>query len=91
MADMCLGIPAEIVDLLPDQPDVAKVNVNGTERTINIGLLADEELSVGTWVLVHLGFAMSVTDETQAQGLDFLEGIGQEYAAELAAAADKQA
>ena len=87
---MCLGIPAEIVDLLPDQPDLAKVNVNGAERTINIGLLADEELLVGTWVLVHLGFAMSVTDQTQAQGLDFLEGIGQEYAGELAAAADKQ-
>lgn len=88
---MCLGIPAEIVDLLPDQPDLAKVQVNGTARTINIGLLADEELSIGTWVLVHLGFAMSVTDQTQAQGLDFLEGIGQEYAAELTGAADKQA
>lgn len=80
---MCLGVPAEISDLLTDQPDLAKVNVNGSERTINIGLLADDELAVGTWVLVHLGFAMSVTDEAQPQGMDFLEGIGQEYAQEL--------
>lgn len=87
---MCLGVPAEIVDLLADQPDLAKVNVNRTERTINVGLLADEELSVGTWVLVHLGFAMSVTDETEAQGLDFLEGICQSYDDELAAAEHKQ-
>ncbi len=35
---MCLGIPGEVIELL-DRQDLAKVNVSGVRRAINIGLL----------------------------------------------------
>ena len=88
---MCLGIPGEIVELLDDRPDLAKVDVSGVKRAINIGLLEDEKLEPGDWVLIHVGFALSKIDEDEAKAaLDFLEGIGQAYADELAALADSR-
>jgi hydrogenase expression/formation protein HypC len=83
---MCLGIPGEVVEILADTPDLAKVNVAGVRRAINIGLLAGEELNPGDWVLIHVGFALSKIDEDEAAAaLEFLEGIGQAYADELRA------
>ena len=88
---MCLGIPGEIVELMDDRPDLAKVDVSGVRRAINIGLLTDEKLEPGDWVLIHVGFALSKIDEDEAKAaLDFLEGIGQAYADELAALADSR-
>ena len=88
---MCLGIPGEIVELLDDRPDLAKVDVSGVKRAINIGLLEDEKLEPGDWVLIHVGFALSKIDEEEAKAaLDFLEGIGQAYADELAALAESK-
>ena len=88
---MCLGIPGEVVELMDDRPDLAKVDVSGVKRAINIGLLEDEQLEPGDWVLIHVGFALSKIDEDEAKAaLDFLEGIGQAYADELAALADSR-
>jgi hydrogenase expression/formation protein HypC len=88
---MCLGIPGEVVELLPDRPDLAKVDVSGVKRAINIGLLEQETLRPGDWVLIHVGFALSKIDEEEATAaLEFLEGIGQAYADELAALADSR-
>ena len=88
---MCLGIPGEIVELMDDRPDLAKVDVSGVRRAINIGLLENERLEPGDWVLIHVGFALSKIDEDEAKAaLDFLEGIGQAYADELAALADSK-
>jgi hydrogenase expression/formation protein HypC len=86
---MCLGIPGEIVEILPDRPDLAKVDVSGVRRAINIGLLDRKRLAPGDWILIHVGFALSKIDEREAQAaLGFLEGIGQAYADELAALRD---
>jgi hydrogenase expression/formation protein HypC len=83
---MCLGIPGEVVELLPDRPDLAKVDVSGVKRAINVGLLEEEKLRPGDWVLIHVGFALSKIDEDEAKAaLEFLEGIGQAYADELQA------
>ena len=83
---MCLGIPGEVVELLPDRPDLAKVDVSGVRRAINIGLLEDQVVQPGDWVLIHVGFALSKIDQDEAKAaLEFLEGIGQAYADELAA------
>jgi hydrogenase expression/formation protein HypC len=71
---MCLGIPGEIVTLA-EHEDMAVVAVEGVERLINIGLLADEGLQPGDWILVHLGFAFSRIDESTAKrSLDFVTG-----------------
>lgn len=83
---MCLGIPGEIVEILPDRPDLAKVDVSGVRRNINIGLLGDERPVPGDWVLIHVGFALSKIDEQEAQAeLEFLEDIGKAYTDELQA------
>jgi hydrogenase expression/formation protein HypC len=85
---MCLGIPGEVIEFLPDQSDLARVNVSGVRRVINVGLLADEKVEPGDWVLIHVGFALSKIDEAEAAAaLQFLEGIGQAYEDELAALA----
>ena len=83
---MCLGIPGEVIELHPEQADLAKVNVSGVRRMINIGLLADDPPVPGEWVLIHVGFALSKIDEQEAAAaLQYLEGIGQSYEDELAA------
>ena len=83
---MCLGIPGEVVELHPEQPDLAKVDVSGVRRMINIGLLSDDPPVPGEWVLIHVGFALSKIDENEAAAaMQFLEGIGQAYEDEISA------
>ena len=83
---MCLGIPGEVVELNPANPDLAKVEVAGVRRNINIGLLADEGVIPGDWVLIHVGFAMSKIDEEEAQrAMEGLQLMGAAYAEELEA------
>jgi hydrogenase expression/formation protein HypC len=72
---VCLGIPGEIIELTAEHEDMAVVAVEGVKRLINIGLLADEGLAPGDWIIVHLGFAFSRIDEAQAKAsLDFVTG-----------------
>ena len=86
---MCLGIPGEIIEINAGQPDLAKVNVSGVKRLINIGLLADDPPQPGEWVLIHVGFALSKIDEDEAAAaMGFLESIGQAYEDEIAALRD---
>ena len=83
---MCLGIPGEVIELHPEQPDLAKVDVSGVRRLINIGLLSDDPPVPGEWVLIHVGFALSKIDESEATAaMQFLEGIGKAYDDEIAA------
>jgi len=63
---MCLGIPGQLVELDPDNDQLARVEVAGVRRIINVGLLEDEILEQGDWVLIHVGFAMSKIDEEEA-------------------------
>ncbi|HUB42528.1 MAG TPA: HypC/HybG/HupF family hydrogenase formation chaperone [Streptosporangiaceae bacterium] len=88
---MCLGIPGEVIEFIQDQPDLARVDVSGVRRVISIALLAAEDLKPGDWVLIHVGFALSRIDEAEAAAaLEFLAGIGQAYADELAALAESR-
>lgn len=80
---MCLGIPGQLVELL-DHPHLARADVSGVGRVINIGLLEDEGLAVGDWVLIHVGFAMSKIDEEEADlALASLKLMGHSYEDEL--------
>ena len=64
---MCLGIPGQVVELLDVHEHLARVDVSGVGRVVNIGLLEDEHLAPGDWVLIHVGFAMSKIDEEEAR------------------------
>ena len=80
---MCLGIPGQVVELL-DHEHLARVDVSGVGRTINIGLLEDEDIQCGDWVLIHVGFAMSKIDEEEARlALASLQMLGEVYTDEV--------
>ncbi|HEU4979823.1 MAG TPA: HypC/HybG/HupF family hydrogenase formation chaperone [Solirubrobacterales bacterium] len=83
---MCLGIPGQIVEIVDDQNHIAKAEVSGVRRNVNIGLLVegDDAVGIGDWVLIHVGFAMSKIDEEEARETRrFLEMLGEPYEQEL--------
>ena len=83
---MCLAIPGQIVEITDAANRLAKVDVAGVQRTINVGLLdADGDgAQPGDWVLIHVGFALSKVDEEEAAAtLRLLEGMGADYEQEL--------
>lgn len=83
---MCLAIPGRIVAIVDEQNRLAKVDVAGVQRTVNIGLLDEGGggAGPGDWVLIHVGFALSKVDEAEAQAtLRLLEKMGEEYEMEL--------
>ena len=83
---MCLAIPGQIIEIVDEANRLARVDVAGVQRTINIGLLDADGTSVGPgdWVLIHVGFAMSRVDEEEARATrDQLERMGADYEAEL--------
>ena len=65
--NVCLAIPGQVVVSMPDQPLLARVDVGGVRRNVNVGLLEDGEVRLGDWVLIHVGFALSKISEAQAQ------------------------
>jgi hydrogenase expression/formation protein HypC len=75
---MCLAIPGRIVEIVDAENSIAKVEVGGVRRNVNVGMLDREEAAVGNYVLIHVGFAMTRIDEHEAQEtLRVLEEIGQ--------------
>ena len=71
---MCLGIPGEIVEILPNTltwPGSTSAGSSG--RSIS-GLLTDDKPVPGDWILIHVGFALSKIDEAEAKSaMDFLK------------------
>jgi hydrogenase expression/formation protein HypC len=79
---MCLAIPGQIVEIVDDATRLAKVDVAGVQRNVNIGLL--DGVASGDWVLIHVGFALSKVDEEEAQAtLRLLQEMGDAYEQEL--------
>jgi len=83
---MCLGIPGQVIEMVDAENHLAKVEVSGIRRTISVRLLARENLLVGDWVLVHVGFAMAKIDQHEADlTLEAIKAMGQAYDDELSA------
>ena len=85
---VCLAIPGQIVDVVDPVNYLARVDVAGVRRTVNIGLLGDSDAGTapgpGDWVLIHVGFAISQVDEDEALATrKLLEQMGAEYEQEL--------
>jgi hydrogenase expression/formation protein HypC len=82
---MCLAIPGQVVEVVDEGNRLAKVDVAGVQRSVNIGLLDDNGgVGIGDWVLIHVGFAISQVDEEEAIATrKMLEGMGADYEAEL--------
>ncbi|MGY2876087.1 hydrogenase expression/formation protein HypC [Marmoricola sp. URHA0025 HA25] len=81
---MCLGIPGQVVAIVDPEQHIATVDVSGVRRAISVRLLAEQDLQVGDWVLVHVGFAMALIDEREATlTLDQVKKMGRDYTDEM--------
>ena len=83
---MCLAIPGQVIEVIDPVNQIAKVDVVGVRRNINVSLLAGEAdpIGPGDWVLIHVGFALSKVDEEEAMATRrLLEQMGAEYHQEL--------
>jgi hydrogenase expression/formation protein HypC len=80
---MCLAIPGQVKEVVDPANALARVDVAGVLRNVNVGLLDGAE--PGEWVLIHVGFAMSKVDEEEAHAtLRLLQQMGEAYEQELA-------
>lgn len=61
---MCLAVPAKVLELRDNQ--MALVDLSGTQREISLMVL-DGDVSPGEYVLIHVGYAIEVIDEEEAQ------------------------
>ncbi len=72
---MCLAIPAEVTKLLPD--DMAVVSIDGVSKEISVALI--EDLAVGDYVIIHVGYALTKIDPEEAKRtLDLLRELSGE-------------
>jgi hydrogenase expression/formation protein HypC len=60
---MCLAVPVRVTELLPD--DMAKVSLDGVSKIISMALV--ENVAVGDYVILHVGFALSKVDAEEAE------------------------
>lgn len=60
---MCLAIPVQVIELLPDEQAV--VALDGVKKTISLSLVDD--LTVGDYVILHVGYALQKLDRDEAE------------------------
>lgn len=82
---MCLAIPGQVIEMIDPVNNIAKVDVGGVRRNVNVGLLTEKEaVDLGDWVLIHVGFALSKVDEAEAAAtLEVLRGLGEAFDDEI--------
>ena len=78
---MCLGIPGRIIGITDEDRMLAMAEISGVRREVNVACIAEGaalEHLVGTWTLIHVGFAMSRIDEEEAaKTLEALRDLGE--------------
>lgn len=75
---MCLAVPGKILSIEGDDPifHSGRVNFGGIVKVVNLSYVP--EAKIGDYVLVHVGFALSVVDEAEAQKVfEYLRGMGE--------------
>lgn len=75
---MCLSIPSKVIEI--DENNYATVETLGVKRQVTLDLIA-EPVSVGDYVLIHVGFAMEKIDTKIAlESLELYRQIAQDMA-----------
>lgn len=79
---MCLGIPGQVVAIEDEDRALGVIDVGGVRRVTNLVLVREEgtplSTLIGSWVLIHVGFAMSRIDEAEAmRTLELLQEMGE--------------
>lgn len=60
---MCLAVPTRVLELLGD--DQARVDLDGVSRVVSVALL--EDVAVGDYLIVHVGYALARLDPEEAE------------------------
>ena len=81
---MCLGIPGRVVAIWGDGELISgTVDFGGVSREVCLSYVP--EVTIGEYVIVHVGFAISMVDEEEAQRtLEVLSAMGDLVTTELA-------
>ena len=91
---MCLGIPGQIVAITGASRLMALAEVSGVRREVNVACVATGPLEglIGQWVMIHVGFAMSLINAGEAaRTLEALHDLGEAQEALAAMAAGQAA
>ncbi len=63
---MCLGVPGKVIEIDNSTPAVPMGKVNFAGVTKSVCLACVPEVKIGDYVVVHVGFAISIVDEAEA-------------------------
>ena len=76
---MCFGIPGQIVEVVDTEKHIGRVEIQGSTRMVQMGILAPDEVQIGKWVLVNAGLAVSFLEADEAfQLLQFIKELDQQ-------------
>lgn len=62
---MCLSIPSKVIKI-DTQTNTATVDTMGVQREASLDLMAEGDVQIGDYVLLHIGFIMNKIDEEDA-------------------------
>lgn len=62
---MCLSIPSKVVRISDDKT-MCTVDTMGVQRDANLMMMEEEDVTIGDYVLLHIGFVMNKIDEDEA-------------------------
>jgi len=62
---MCLSIPSKVVEVSEDKT-MCRVDTMGVQREANLMMMGEDDIQVGDYVLLHIGFVMNKIDEEEA-------------------------
>lgn len=60
---MCLAVPAQVIEVLPNNQ--ARIELGGVVKEVSLALVDD--VAVGDFVIVHVGFALSKLSPEEAE------------------------
>lgn len=77
---MCFGIPGQIVEIVDAEKHIGRVDIQGSTRAVQLGILTPDEVQIGKWVLVNAGLAVSFLEADEAfQLLQFIKELDQQF------------
>ena len=62
---MCLSIPSKVVKISDDKT-MCTVDTMGVQRDANLMMMGDDDVAIGDYVLLHIGFVMNKIDDDEA-------------------------
>ncbi len=62
---MCLSIPSKVIEISEDKT-MCRVDTMGVQREANLMMMGEEDIKIGDFVLLHIGFVMNKIDKEEA-------------------------